>query len=929
MKRKRKDYFKYMASITAAFVATSTMVPAANAASFSDVEGSEYATAIYQLVEMGIIKGYPDGTFKPNKDLTRSDVVKLLGKFLVSQGYAIPSDYKTNMRFSDLSPNSDDELLKYAALVKDNGVFQGSNGRLMPNENMLREQMALVLVRAFSNIHEFDYITYVQNQSFTSDIQDLANVSSDKVAAIKVLDYFNVANSTYFNPKETTKRGQFASLLYNMMNVKTPTASNSTNANELKVTSAVALSKNELFVTLSDYTTHTVQLSEPLADNVTTNVSFTINGKQYSATVTYRNEEFNVLKVENINGSQFVVHFNKQITLPSTDDAKYLESLFMLSGIDSRGDVKFKKGEISEDKRSYTITIASTDKPLALRYDLKINGVRSVDGNFLYKDQTVYFYEDTVRPKILGTEIVNENQVKVLFSEPVNGQFSSIEFKLASGKVVSGITGKFEPNTTEVTFDLWEAKSEGKNIDLNTNVEVTFGKVMDVAGNVSQPDPLKLTIAKGKKDGVPPTLSSITQSGAKQFKLKFSEDMSAIKLSDLYVIKNGTKVSIEDIEQDERDKSVFYVTVDQYLEGLMTISTATGHTVMDASGETATFSKSQTFSYNPTKAKSIFTEVVRDENNEYLYVTFDRNVVVTKNSKVTISGMYHADGKGYNLPSITTVVHEVPNDPQRVRILLNDLLYNIDREDAQFVVELNFENVMNEYSLPVNNVANIQFERSTDFTMNHKELKVLYVETSKTSSDVEDNNRVYINFNYPVDEESATNTKNYKLAGYRIIEANVDPSDPKVVELIVTSQRTSNEKNPVLEIKDVKAQGSILFIKDFTQKIAMEDSSRPSYRSFSITNNREITLTFSESLAEIDSNAFTVESSDEDIEVTVTARNHPTDDTKIILTFDTDTTKSQTLTIKLKPNKEILDIYGNEVTNFNRITTYVTTTFWR
>ena len=31
-----------------------------------------------------------DGTFKPNKTLTRSDVVKLLGHYLETQGFEVP-----------------------------------------------------------------------------------------------------------------------------------------------------------------------------------------------------------------------------------------------------------------------------------------------------------------------------------------------------------------------------------------------------------------------------------------------------------------------------------------------------------------------------------------------------------------------------------------------------------------------------------------------------------------------------------------------------------------------------------------------------------------------------------------------------------------------------------------------------------------------
>lgn len=98
----QKKNRKFLTSTAAAALVASAIVPVASAASFSDTAGNTHELAIDSLVSQGIISGYPDGTFKPNRTLTRSDVVKLLGKYLVSQGYKVPSDYKTNMRFSDL-----------------------------------------------------------------------------------------------------------------------------------------------------------------------------------------------------------------------------------------------------------------------------------------------------------------------------------------------------------------------------------------------------------------------------------------------------------------------------------------------------------------------------------------------------------------------------------------------------------------------------------------------------------------------------------------------------------------------------------------------------------------------------------------------------------------------------------------------------------
>ena len=44
--------------------------------------------------------------------------------------------------------SKDKELLQYAALINDNGIFKGTNNKLLPSEYISREQMASILVRA-------------------------------------------------------------------------------------------------------------------------------------------------------------------------------------------------------------------------------------------------------------------------------------------------------------------------------------------------------------------------------------------------------------------------------------------------------------------------------------------------------------------------------------------------------------------------------------------------------------------------------------------------------------------------------------------------------------------------------------------------------------------------------------------------------------
>ena len=193
-----------------------------SAKGFLDTKNSSHEAAITALVQQGVISGYADGTFKPNKTLSRSDVVKMMGKWLVSLGYDIPEDYLTKPRFTDSKKITNEELLKYAALVKDQGVFNGqSDGSLNPTGEITRENMAIVLVRAYNAIHDKDLIAFVAEQTFTQDVKDLKKAKLEARPFINVLDYFDITNPTVatFNPKATTTRGQFASFLYKTASV--------------------------------------------------------------------------------------------------------------------------------------------------------------------------------------------------------------------------------------------------------------------------------------------------------------------------------------------------------------------------------------------------------------------------------------------------------------------------------------------------------------------------------------------------------------------------------------------------------------------------------------------------------------------------------------------------------------------------------------
>ncbi|MDD1503240.1 S-layer homology domain-containing protein [Lysinibacillus sp. CNPSo 3705] len=227
MANQPKKYKKFVATAATATLVASAIVPVASAASFTDVtDTNSHKDAISNLVDAGIIKGYPDGTFKPDQFVSRGQVVKLLGRWLETEGYEIPTDWNTKQRFNDLPvTNADKELVQYAALAKEAGAFNGANGNLNYSQNMARQQMAIVLVRAIKEIKEVDLVKEYKDAKFTSEISDLGGLNTEQREAITALEYAELTKAATlpgkaFKPNDTITRAQFASFLDRTMKLE-------------------------------------------------------------------------------------------------------------------------------------------------------------------------------------------------------------------------------------------------------------------------------------------------------------------------------------------------------------------------------------------------------------------------------------------------------------------------------------------------------------------------------------------------------------------------------------------------------------------------------------------------------------------------------------------------------------------------------------
>ncbi|WP_404427515.1 S-layer homology domain-containing protein [Ureibacillus chungkukjangi] len=217
MANQPKKYKKFVATAATATLVASAIVPVASAAtpSFPDIAGTGYDEAINAIADLGIVKGYEDGTFKPLNTVNRAGVVKFLGKYLVAQGKKLPTYEEATANgfpFTDLNAASDKELVQYAALVKKEEVFNGyQDGSLKPTLEIPRYQMAAVLVNAIEAIYGVDVAEEAKKANFASKITDIKGVSNE--AAIVGLEFAGLTVVEKFDPTRTLNRGQFANFL--------------------------------------------------------------------------------------------------------------------------------------------------------------------------------------------------------------------------------------------------------------------------------------------------------------------------------------------------------------------------------------------------------------------------------------------------------------------------------------------------------------------------------------------------------------------------------------------------------------------------------------------------------------------------------------------------------------------------------------------
>lgn len=169
---------------------------------FNDIHQHWAKAFIEEAAAAGILKGYPDGSFRPNQQLTRSQAISIIVRALKLEGSG-------QAPFQDLG-NVAKETQQEIAAAYAAGLVQGSNGRMMPANQVTRAQIALMLHRAYE---VKTGKSYVANRP--APFKDIVHLDAETISAISMLYELEMATGSHgdFMPGQPTTRAHAAKML--------------------------------------------------------------------------------------------------------------------------------------------------------------------------------------------------------------------------------------------------------------------------------------------------------------------------------------------------------------------------------------------------------------------------------------------------------------------------------------------------------------------------------------------------------------------------------------------------------------------------------------------------------------------------------------------------------------------------------------------
>ena len=176
-----------------------------SAASFSDTTGHWAENVIDKWSDAGVVNGYSDGTFKPDNNITRAELAKVIS---TARQYTTAAD----INFSDVDADAwyAEDLSKCVA----EGVIGGyEDGTFKPENNVTREEAAAMLQRAYQ-VNAHGLISF-------ADTASISPWAETAVTALVGAGVINGYEDGTFRPADSITRAEVVKILDGITTVGT------------------------------------------------------------------------------------------------------------------------------------------------------------------------------------------------------------------------------------------------------------------------------------------------------------------------------------------------------------------------------------------------------------------------------------------------------------------------------------------------------------------------------------------------------------------------------------------------------------------------------------------------------------------------------------------------------------------------------------
>ncbi|QHI71796.1 S-layer homology domain-containing protein [Aminipila terrae] len=165
----------------------------------SDTRNHWSESSVKELIDLGAVSSYPDHTFKPDKNITRAELVTILVK-------ALKIDISSDKVFADTQKHWAKDYI--AAAEKYRIVSGYTANQFGPDDFVTREQMATMIMRALK-------LNSQAAKEIFGDQKEISDWAKDYISAAQNAKLISGYPDGSFHPKDSATRGEAAKVIVN------------------------------------------------------------------------------------------------------------------------------------------------------------------------------------------------------------------------------------------------------------------------------------------------------------------------------------------------------------------------------------------------------------------------------------------------------------------------------------------------------------------------------------------------------------------------------------------------------------------------------------------------------------------------------------------------------------------------------------------